>query len=213
MGEDMMTKNRRGWVRNRYRRASISWRPRQTGPWQRGWLIDVSTSGVSLSVPPGALPEVGQKIDVRFLLDKHPVPYRVARVDTDQGVVGCRIASVQNRRGDVRNCFADAPISWRVGGKGQWRSGRLSDASASGLALVVHGTPARAGEEIELACGGTAQRVRCHVLRTEVRDGNRVLLACRKASPETCQAWSPPPMGTQGSSPWSPGRIAADHAA
>ena len=213
MGKDMTKENRRGWVRNRYWRASISWRLRQTGPWQKGRLIDVSTSGVSLSVPPGALPEVGQGIEVRFLLDKHPVPYRVARVDTDQGVIGCRIASVQNRRRGVRDYYTDAPISWRVGGKGKWRGGRLSDASASGLALVVRGSPARAGEQIELARRGEAQRVRCHVLRTEVRDGKRILLACRKVSPESCQAWLPPPMETQSSSPWPPGRIADSHAA
>jgi len=213
MSRDMTKENRRGWVRNRYLRASISWRLRRTGPWQKSWLVDVSTSGVSLSIPQGALPEVGQEIEVCFLLNKPPLPYRVVRVETCHRVVGCRIASVQNRRGSVRDYYADAPISWRVGGKGQWRSGRLSDTSASGLALVVHGSPARAGEQIELACGGTARRVRCHVLRTEVRDGNRTLLACRKVSPESCKAWLPPPVETQSSSSWPPGRIAYSHAA
>ncbi len=213
MDKDMTKENRRGWVRNRYWRASIFWRLHRTGPWQKGWLIDVSTSGVSLSIPQGALPEVGQEIEVCFLLNKHPLPYRVARVETCQRVVGCRIASVQNRRGSVRDYYVDAPISWRVGREGPWRRGRLSDASAAGLALVVHGNPARAGDEIELACGGTAQRARCHVVRTEVRDGNRILLACRKVSPESCQAWLPPPMETQSSSSWPPGRIADSHAA
>jgi len=213
MGEHMVTENRRGWGRNRYWKLSIFWRLRRTGPWQRGRLLDVSTSGVGLFIPQGALPEVGQEVEVRFLLNKHPLPYGVVRVESRQRVIGCRIASVQNRRGDARDYYTDAPISWRVGGKGLWRSGRLSDASASGLALVVHGSPARAGEEIELARRSTAQRVRCYVLRTEVRDDNRILLACRMVSPESCQAWLPPPLETQSSSRWPPGTIAVKHAA
>ena len=206
--------NRRGRVRNHYRRVLSSWwRLRRTGPWRRGGLIDVSTSGVSLHAPRGALPEVGQEIEICFLHNRRPLPYRVVRVEPGQGVIGCRIASVENRRGELRDYCPDVGVSWRSGRKGPWRVGWLYDTSASGLALHVRAQPPRAGEEIELAREDTGRRAHCRVLRAEVRDGNRILLACRMVSPESRQAWLPPPVETQSSSRWFPGRIAVKHAA
>ena len=214
MGRDMTTENRRGWVRNRYRGVPFSWwRVGRTGPWRRGGVIDVSVSGVSLSIPQGALPEAGQEIEVRFLRNKRPLPYRVVRVEPRQGVIGCRIASVGNRRGELRDYRPDVGVSWRSGRKGTWRMGRLFDTSASGLALNVQTQPPRAGEEIELAREDTGRRARYRVLRTEVCDRNRVLLACRMVSPESRQAWLPPPVVTHGSSRWFPGEIAVKRAA
>jgi hypothetical protein len=214
MDKDMTKENRRGWVRNHYRRVPISWwRGSRTGPWQRCWLIDVSTSGVSLLVPQGALPEVGQGIEICFLRNRRPLPYRVVRVEPRQGVIGCRIASVENRRGELRDYCPDVGVSWRSGRKGTWHTGWLYDTSASGLALHVRAQPPRAGEEIELAREDTGRRALYRVLRTEVCDGNRTLLACRMVSPESRQAWLPPPVETQSSPRWPPGRIAVKHAA
>jgi hypothetical protein len=214
MGEDMTKENRRGWVRNHYMRVPISWwRRSRTGPWQRGWLIDVSTSGVSLLVAQGVLPEVGQEIEVCFLRNSRPLPYRVVRVESRQGVIGCRIASVNNRRGELRDYRPDVGVSWRSGRKGTWRLGWLYDTSASGLALNVRTQPPRAGEEIELIREDTGRPARYRVLRTEVCDGNRILLACRMVSPESCQVRLPPPVVTQSSPRWLPVRIAARHAA
>ena len=201
MGKDMTTQNRRGWVRNRYRRVLFSWwRLRRTGPWQRGGLIDVSTSGVSLSIPQSGPPEVGQEIEVCFLRNRRPLPYRVVRVDPRQGVIGCRIASVENRRGELRDYCPDVGVSWRSGRKGTWHMGWLYDTSASGLALHVRTQPPRAGEEIELAREATGRRAHYRVLRTEACDGNRFLLACRMVFPASCQAWLPAPMEAQSSS-------------
>jgi hypothetical protein len=213
MGEKKMTENRRGWARNRYWRALISWRLRRTGSWRKAGLIDVSTSGASLLVPQGALPEVGQGIEICFLRNRRPLPYNVVRVESRQGVIGCRIASVENRRGELRDYSPDVGVSWRTGRKGAWRMGWLHDTSASGLALQVRAQPPRVGEEIELARQGTGRRAHYRVLRTEVRDGNRTLLACRKVSPESCQAWLTPPMKTQSCFLWPPGGIAVEHAA
>ena len=214
MAEDMTRENRRDWVRNHYRRVLFSWwRLSRTGPWRRGWLVDVSVSGVSLSIPQGALPEAGQEIEVCFLRNRRPLPYRVVRVESRQGVIGCRIASVENRRGELRDYRPDVGVSWRSGRKGTWRMGRLYDTSASGLALSVQTQPPRAGEEIELAREDTGRPARYRVLRTEVCDGNRILLACRMVSPESCQVRLPPPVVTQSSPRWLPVRIAAKHAA
>lgn len=140
------------------------------------------------------------------------MPYRVVRVESRQGIIGCRIASVENRRGEPRDYCPDLSVSWRIGRKGAWRMGRVYDTSASGLALHVRTQPPRGGEEIELAWH-TGRRAHYRVLRTEVCDGNRVLLACRMASPESRRAWLPPPVETQSSSRWPPGRIAVKHAA
>jgi hypothetical protein len=214
MSEDMTKENRRGWVRNRYRGVPFSWwRLRRTGPWRRGGLIDASTSGVSLFVPQGGLPEVGQEIEICFLHNRRPLPYSVARVESRQGIIGCRIASVENRRGELRDYCPDVGVSWRSGRKGTWRMGWLYDTSASGLALHVRVQPPRAGEEIELAREDIGLRAHYRVLRTEVCDGNRTLLACRKVSPESCQAWLPLPVETQSSSHRPSGRIAVKHAA
>jgi hypothetical protein len=214
MGEDMTKENRRDWVRNRYRGVPFSWwRPSRTGPWQRGGVIDVSASGVSLSIPQGALPEAGQEIEVCFLRNKRPVPYRVVRVESRQRVIACRIASVNNRRGELRDYRPDVGVSWRSGRKGTWRMGWLYDTSASGLALNVRTQPPRAGEEIELAREDTGRRARYRVLRTEVTDGNRTLLACRMVPPESCQAWLPLLMETQSSFGRPSGRIAVKYAA
>ena len=189
MNENEMAENRRRWARKHYRRARISWRLAGAGSWRGGWLSDVSTSGVGLRISQGKLPNADQEIEVRFRSDARPIPYRVARAEVRQGVLGCRIASVQNRRGEARNCFTEAPVSWRNVGKGQWREGRLVDASPSGLALLVHAAPPRAGDQIELARKGTGQRSRCRVLRTETRRDSRVAVACRMVSSDQCQAW------------------------
>ena len=213
MGENTMAGNRRGWVRNRYWRASISWRLRRTGQWQRGWLIDVSTSGVSLFVPQEALPETGQEIEVRFLHNKRPLPYSVVRVEPSRGIIGCRIVSVENRRSEPREYCPDVVISWRSGLGGTWRMGRLCDTSARGLALHVMSRPPRAGEEIELARRDTGRRAHYRVLRSEVCDGKGILLACRMVAPESCQAQLPPPEETQSSSRRPSGRIVIRRAA
>jgi len=47
----------------------------------------------------------------------------------------------------------------------------------SGMAMHVRAQSPRAGEEIELAREDTGQPAHYRVLRTEVRDGNRILLA------------------------------------
>jgi hypothetical protein len=214
MSEDMTKENRRGWVRNRCPRVLFSWwRVTRTGPWRRGWLIDVSVSGVSLSIPQGALPEVGQEIEVCFFRNRRPLPYHVVRVESRQGAIGCRVASVENRRGEPRDYRPDIGVSWRSGRKGTWRTGWLYDTSASGLALHVQEPPPRAGEEIELAREDAGRGAHYRVLRTELRDGARTLLACRMVSPQSCQAWLPPPVITQSSSRCPPGRIAAKYAA
>ena len=189
MGEDKTTENRRGWARNRYWRASISWRLAGAGSWQSGWLIDASTSGVGLLIPQGKLPRASQEIEVRFRRDTRPLPYRVARAEVRQGVLGCRIASVQNRRGEARDCFTEVPVSWRDAGEGQWRKGRLGNVSPSGRALRGHAGPPRAGDQIELARKGTGERARGRVLRTEIRNDSRIMVACRMVSPNECQAW------------------------
>ena len=205
--------SRRGWARNRYRRAAISWRTDRTAPWCSGWLIDVSTSGLGLIIPQGELPAVGQEIEVLFRCDKRPIPYRVVRAEPRQGFLGCRIASVSNRRGEPRDCYTRVPVSWRNGGRGRWRTGRLINASDSGLALLVHAMPPRAGDRIELARKGSGQRARCHVVRTEVCEGGRVTVACRLASLEGCRAWLCPPPRPQHTLRCLPGKISGKRAA
>jgi len=213
MTRSKVLENRRHNPRQSLPRAPVSWRRHGNTLWRRGRLIDVSTSGVSLLIEQGALPEAGQKIEVCFLRNRRPLPYRVVRVESRQGIIGCRIASVGNRRGELRDYRPDVGVSWRSGRKGTWRRGWLYDTSASGLALHVRVQPPRAGEEIELAREDTGRRAHYRVLRTEVCDGNRTLLACRTVFPESCQAWLPPPMDTQSNFRWPPDRIAVNHAA
>ena len=214
MGKGMTMANRRDWVRNRYRGVPFSWwRMSRTGPWQRGGLIDVSASGVSLLVQQGELPETGRRIEVRFLRNRRPLPCRVVRVEPSRGVIGCRIASVENRRDEPRDYCPDVGVSWRTGRKGAWHAGWLYDTSASGLALNVQTQPPRAGEEIELAREDTGRRAHYRVLRTEVSDNNRVLLACRKVSPEPCHAGWPPSIEARSGYRWLPGTVAIAQAA
>ena len=196
MAKDRMNENRRGWVRNQYRGTWVSWRLTGAGQWRSGRLIDVSTSGAGLCAT-GELPRVGREIQICFQRGKWPLPYRVVRSESRQGVLGCRITAVQNRRDELRDCFAEAPVLWRNTGKGRWRRGRLINASRSGLGLLVHAVPPRAGEKIELALEGTGQRERCRVLRTAVREANQIMVACRMVSPGQWQAWLPPSLNAQ----------------
>jgi hypothetical protein len=194
MAEGKTIESRRGWTRNHHLKLPISWRMAGSGPWRKGHLINASTSGVGLLISEGQLPGVGQEIEVRFRRNTRPLPYRVARAEVRQGILGCRIASVENRRRQSRDCFTEVPVAWRNGTKhSRWRSGWLINTSPSGLALLVRGSPPTAGGQIELARKGIGGRVCCRVVRIEVREPERTVVACGVVFPDDCQAWLAPP--------------------
>jgi len=205
--------NRRQEARHYLPSVPVTWTRAGAGRWRRGWLNDVSSSGAALLVPMDIAPKAGQEIEVRLRRDRRPISYRVVRVEPRQGLLGCRIASVSNRRAEPRDCYTRVPVSWRNGGRGRWRTGRLINASDSGLALLVHAMPPRAGDRIELARKGSGQRARCHVVRTEVCEGGRVTVACRLASLEGSRAWLCPPPRPQRSLRCLPGKISGKRAA
>ena len=194
MAESKTIESRRRWARKHYLKLSISWRMEGSGPWRKGHLIDASTSGVGLLISEGQLPKAGQEIEVRFRRNTRPLPYRVARAEVRQGILGCRIASVENRRRQARDSFTEAPVAWRSGARGsRWRSGRLINTSPSGLALLVRGSPPTAGGQIELARKGVGGRVYCRVVRIEIREPERTMVACGVVFPDDYQAWLAPP--------------------
>ena len=195
MAEGKTIESRRGWARNHYVKLLVSWRLARSGPWHKGRLIDASTSGVGLLVSKGQLPGVGQEIEVLFRGNTRPLPYRVARAEVRQRILGCRIASVENRRRQARDRFTEVPVSWRNASKSRWRNGRLINTSPSGLALLVRGNPPKAGDQIELARKGAERRVRCRVVRTEAREPDQIMVACGGVSPDDCQAGLAPSRG------------------
>ena len=192
MAEGKTIESRRGWTRNHYLKLPVSWRMAGSGPWHKGHLIDASTSGVGLLISEGQLPRVGQEIEVRFRRNARPLPYSVARAEVRQGILGCRIASVENRRRQTRDCFTEVPVAWRSGTRGRWRNGRLINTSPSGLALLVRGSPPRAGGQIDLVRKVTGRRVCCRVVRTEVREAGQIMVACGVVSPDDYQTWLAP---------------------
>jgi len=99
---------------------------------------------------------------------------------------------VGNRRGEARNHYASVPVSWRNGRSDGWRDAWLDDASDSGVAIVIQGSPPRAGDEIELVCKSPRERAICRVVRTRLIEDGQIKVACRLLSPDGCQAWLHP---------------------
>ena len=210
MAEGKTVESRRGWARNHFLESPVLWRMAGASPWHTGRLIDASTCGVGLLVSEGLLPGVGQEIEVRFGRNARPLPYRVARAEVRQGILGCRIASVDNRRRQGRDCFTEVPVEWSNGTKGRRRNGRLINTSPSGLALLVRGNPPKAGGQIVLARKGAGKLVCCRVVRTEVRGPDRTVVACGVVFPDDCQPWLAPPRKDLGGSRLAPGQTDLD---
>ncbi|MEM8739195.1 MAG: PilZ domain-containing protein [Planctomycetota bacterium] len=81
---------------NRYRSLTgqkMSWsRLGYVGPRQKGWVMDISKSGIGLMIEQDQLPEVGEVLGVRLRPASDPLSYEVVRVQSGDHritVVGC----------------------------------------------------------------------------------------------------------------------------
>jgi len=96
---------------------------------------------------------------------------------------------LENRRHEPRQSLPRAPVAWRRRGSTMWRRGWLNDISASGASLLVstQGQP-HAGQEIELRRRYSGEAVLCRVVRTQIREDDQGLVACRVVSADGCPA-------------------------
>jgi hypothetical protein len=97
--------------------------------------------------------------------------------------------TLENRRHEPRQYLPRAPVAWRRHGNTTWHSGWLKDISASGASLLVstRGQP-HAGQEIDLRRRYSGETLLCRVVRTQIREDNQGLVACRVVSADGCPA-------------------------
>lgn len=94
-----------------------------------------------------------------------------------------------HRRREHRQYFPRPPVAWKTKGAGAWRTGWLNDLSASGAAMLVPMDAApKAGQEVELCPDRQTGTLPCRVVRTEAREDDRDLVACRVISADGCPA-------------------------
>ena len=94
-----------------------------------------------------------------------------------------------HRRREHRQYFPRPPVAWKTKGAGAWRTGWLNDLSASGAAMLVPmDTAPKAGQEVELCPDRQTGTLPCRVVRTEAREDDRDLVACRVISADGCPA-------------------------
>lgn len=81
---------------SRYRTLTgqrMSWTPPMSlGRQRKGWVLDVSKSGIALMLERDSMPRLGDVIDVRVQPTADPVAYEVVRIQHGQqriAVVGC----------------------------------------------------------------------------------------------------------------------------
>ena len=96
---------------------------------------------------------------------------------------------LENRRREPRQYLPRAPVAWRRHGGTTWHRGWLNDISASGASLFVspEGQP-RAGQELDLRRRRSGEALLCRVVRTQIREDNQGLVACRVVSADGCPA-------------------------
>ena len=97
--------------------------------------------------------------------------------------------SLENSRHEPRQYLPRAPVAWRSHGTTMWRRGWLNDISASGASVLVstQGQP-HAGQEIDLRRRYSGEAVLCRVVRTQIREDDQGLVACRVVSADGCPA-------------------------
>ena len=97
--------------------------------------------------------------------------------------------TLENRRHEPRQYLPRAPVAWRRHGTTMWRRGWLNDISASGASLLVstEGQP-HAGQEIDLRRRYSGAALLCRVVRTQIREDDQGLVACRVVSADGCPA-------------------------
>jgi hypothetical protein len=72
---------------------------------RKGWVLDVSRSGLGVMMESNQLPNLGEEIKVRLKGSSEPVSYEVVRVQDNR----CRIATVGCARVYGRTARLDAP--------------------------------------------------------------------------------------------------------
>lgn len=82
---------------SRYRTLTgqrMSWTPPVSlGRQHKGWVLDVSKSGMALTLERQTMPRIGDVIDVRIQPTADPIAYEVVRIQHGQqkiAVVGCQ---------------------------------------------------------------------------------------------------------------------------
>jgi hypothetical protein len=97
--------------------------------------------------------------------------------------------AIENRRHEPRQYLPKAPVAWCRHGTTVWRRGWMNDISTSGASLLVsmEGQP-HAGQEIDLRPRYGGEALLCRVVRTQIGEGGRGLVACRVVSAGSCPA-------------------------
>ena len=88
--------NRRHEPRQYLPKAPVAWRRHGNTAWHRGWLNDISASGVSLLMSTQGQPQAGQEIDLRRRCNGEALLCRVVRTlirEDGRGLVACRVVS------------------------------------------------------------------------------------------------------------------------
>jgi hypothetical protein len=96
---------------------------------------------------------------------------------------------IEDRRHEPRQSLPKAVVAWRRHGNSLWHRGWLNDISRSGASLLssTQGQP-HAGQEIELRLAYNGEVLLCRVVRTQIREDEQNLVACRVISADGCRA-------------------------
>ncbi len=71
----------------------MNWHPADTiGAYRKGWVLDISQSGLGMMVEDDKVPEIGDEILVKVQASADPLSYEVVRIDNESSriaVIGC----------------------------------------------------------------------------------------------------------------------------